>query len=177
MLARPENRRTPAPAPPLTEVGLVGAALQPHAPRGALDQEVPHQLAGQVAGCGGHGGQGTVVTAGPAWGGPACQGLATAAGGRGSSRTGGRQRRVDGRVPSVPSSDQAGRAGPWALPGQDREQGEPTPPGGRGLHAAACAVREQTCGERLQTVTTGSTGRGGGRPRTGTPWCRPCSPS
>lgn len=89
----------------------------------------------------------------------------------------GRQRRVDGRVPSVPSSDQAGQAGPWALPGQDREQGEPTPPGGRGLHAAACAVREQTCGERLQTVTTGSTGRGGGRPRTETPWCRPCSPS
>lgn len=41
------------PAPALTEVGLVGAALEPHALRGALDQEVPDQLVGQVTGCGG----------------------------------------------------------------------------------------------------------------------------
>lgn len=39
----------------LTEVGLVGAAFKSNSFLRALDQEVPHQLVGQVAPCGGAG--------------------------------------------------------------------------------------------------------------------------
>lgn len=33
----------------LTEVGFIRASLEPNAPRRALDEEVPHQLAGRVS--------------------------------------------------------------------------------------------------------------------------------
>lgn len=33
----------------LTEVGFIRASLEPDAPRRALDEEVPHQLAGRVS--------------------------------------------------------------------------------------------------------------------------------
>ena len=40
------------PPRPLTEIGLVGAAFQPHSLRGTLDQKVPHKLVGQISRCG-----------------------------------------------------------------------------------------------------------------------------
>lgn len=128
--AGPEARRTPAPAPPLTEVRLVGAALQPHAPRGALDQEVPDQLAGQVARCRGTRDRARRSRPGRPWEARRVRvwpppGAAEGPPGLGlGCRTGGRRHRVDGWVPSTSSSDQAGRA-PGDCWVQGWEPGEP----------------------------------------------------